>query len=200
MDIPEHQLIPLGRIVRLQIQRSSLKLGEKPNRWYDPAPLLAVDRLTLTPDGATITGADGVEVLDVHHAQHPATRNSGGVNDLSVGFTGHYAAMRGRFGSHLADGLAGENILVERPGFTSLAEVAGGLAVRRAAGGWVRLGEVRVAAPCVEFSRYSSRSADAETVKATLQFLDAGVRGFYCTYAAAPATLAVGDELYALSA
>src|SRR2546430_5652355 len=34
----------LGRIVRLQIQRSSLKTGEKPRRRYDPAPLLAVDR------------------------------------------------------------------------------------------------------------------------------------------------------------
>jgi len=42
----------VGRIVRLQIQRSSLKTGKKPNRAYDPAPLLTVDRLALGPDGA----------------------------------------------------------------------------------------------------------------------------------------------------
>ena len=48
----EPTLRPLGRIVNLQIQRSSLKLGEKPNRWFDPAPLLPVAELTLTPDGA----------------------------------------------------------------------------------------------------------------------------------------------------
>ena len=32
----------LGRVVRLQVQTGSLKLGERPNRVYDPAPLLAV--------------------------------------------------------------------------------------------------------------------------------------------------------------
>src|SRR5437588_713120 len=41
----------LGRIVRLQIQRSSLKTGEKPRRSYDPAPLLAVDRVAVGPEG-----------------------------------------------------------------------------------------------------------------------------------------------------
>src|SRR2546422_2174400 len=30
----------LGHVVRLQIQRSSLKTGEKPHRVYDPAPIL----------------------------------------------------------------------------------------------------------------------------------------------------------------
>ena len=45
-------LYPLGKIVRLQIQRSPLKTGEKPNRVYDPSPILAVNELTLTPLGA----------------------------------------------------------------------------------------------------------------------------------------------------
>jgi hypothetical protein len=201
MNLPDHRLTSLGRLVRLQIQRASLKLGEKPNRVYDPAPLLAVDALTLTPDGALWRDPAGGETLDIHHAQHPATRNSGGANDLSLGFTGHYAALRARFGPHLTDGLAGENLLVERPGVTPLSALAGGLAVRRAAtGDLVPLGEVRVAAPCVEFSRYAGRSAAAEDVKAALQFLDAGLRGFYCTYSGAPITLALGDELLAVSA
>ena len=49
----------IGRIVRLQIQRASLKTGEKPTRVYDPAPLLVVDRLALGPDGALGEGSDG---------------------------------------------------------------------------------------------------------------------------------------------
>lgn len=199
MDLPDHRLTLLGRIVRLQIQRSSLKLGEKPHRVYDPAPLRAVDALTLTREGALARADDGSMVLDIHHAAHPATRNSGGANDLSVGFTGHYDAMRARFGPHLLDGLAGESMLVAAAGQVPLAAVAGGLVVRRASGAQVPLGEVRVALPCVEFSRYALRSAEAEAVKAALQFLDGGLRGFYCTYAGDPITIDVGDELLAVS-
>ena len=40
----------IGTIVRLQIQRSSLKLGERPRRWFDPSPLLEVPALSLSPD------------------------------------------------------------------------------------------------------------------------------------------------------
>jgi len=32
----------IGSILRLQVQRSTLKTGEQPNRTYDPRPLLAV--------------------------------------------------------------------------------------------------------------------------------------------------------------
>src|SRR5260370_73436 len=46
----------LGRIVRLQIQRATLKTGDKPARVYSPAPLLAVARL---------------EVLQVAHPCRP---------------------------------------------------------------------------------------------------------------------------------
>jgi hypothetical protein len=193
------RLTSLGRIVRLQIQRRALKLGEKPNRVYDPAALLAVDALTLTRDGALARADDGAMLLDIHHTAHPATRNNGGANDLSVGFTGHYDRMRARFGPHLVDGCAGENILVAAAGTVPLAAIAGGLAVRRAAGEWVSLGQVRVDLPCVEFSRYALRSADAEHVKAALQFLDQGMRGYYCTYEAAPVTIDVGDELFAVA-
>ena len=70
----EPTLLPLGRIVRLQIQRSRLKLGEKPNRVYDPAPILAVDELILTRDGALARLPDGGTLVDVHHAAHPETQ------------------------------------------------------------------------------------------------------------------------------
>lgn len=198
MDLPDHRLTLLGRIVRLKIQHAALKLGEKPHRVYDPAPLRAVDALTLTPQGALARADDGSMVLDIHHAAHPATRHNGGDNGLSVGFTGHYDAMRARFGPHLLDGLAGESILVAAAGQVPLAAVAGGLVVRRAAtGAQVALGAVRVALPCVEFSRFALRSDGADEVKAALQFLDYGMRGFYCTYAGDPITIDVGDELLA---
>jgi hypothetical protein len=201
MDTAMEKLRPLGRIVRLQIQRSALKLGEKPNRVYDPAPLLPVDELTITRDGALVRTDDGGTLLDVHNANHPATRNNGGANDLSVGFTGHYDQMRARYGDHLLNGCAGENILVAADGTVALTALAAGLVVRRAdTGALVALGQVRVDLPCVEFSRYTTRTTDAEPIKAALQFLDHGMRGYYCTFDADPVTISVGDELLAVAA
>jgi len=65
----------LGRIVRLQIQRSSLKTGEKPNRVYDPARLLTVAHLAIGPDGVLGQADDGAWLVDVHHRAHPDTKN-----------------------------------------------------------------------------------------------------------------------------
>jgi hypothetical protein len=126
-------------------------------------------------------------------------RSSKGRNDLSIGFTAHYAAMRGHFGPHLSDGIAGENILVaiDRP--VTLDELAAGVVIETA-GGRVRLGGLRVALPCSPFSKFAARSAEPETVKSTLQFLDKGMRGFYCAYEGADqATIAVGDAVWAAS-
>jgi hypothetical protein len=197
MTFDETDLRPLGRIVRLQIQRSKLKLGEKPNRVYNPAPLLAVDELTVTPEGALARLADGSMVIDVHHPSHPDTRNLERTNDLSVGFTSHYAAMRAQYGEHLVDGCAGENILIETDGRLSLDDIAGGLVIQPAGGAQpVRLKVVRHAPPCREFSGYASRSSEAEAIKAALQFLDQGLRGFYCAFGnPAPAVLRVGDAV-----
>jgi hypothetical protein len=193
-------LRPLGPIVRLQVQRTRLKQGEKPNRVYDPAPLLEVAALTLTSLGALALLADGSALLDIHHALHPLTRNNGGVNDLSVGFSSHYTHMRGQYGPHLPDGCAGENILVAQDTPVDLAAVQRGLAIQSAAtGAWAWLHGVRVALPCVEFSTFAARPAAPEALKAALQFLDHGLRGFYCVYDEdAPATVRVGDQVYAL--
>lgn len=196
-------LRPVGKIVRLQIQRTALKRGEKPNRFFDPAPLLAVDRLTITADGAIARLADGSAVLDVHHAAHPESRNNRGTNlrtnDLSVGFTAHYALMRQRYGAHLFDGCAGENILVESGASLALGDVAGGIVIRPAVGPdllWLR--EVRIALPCREFSAYALGAPDPEGIKAALQFLDGGLRGFCCGFdEPAPAVIALGDEVFA---
>ena len=202
MSSEADSLRPIGRVVHLQIQRSKLKLGEKPNRYYDPAPLLAVDELTLTPEGAMASTADGGALLDIHHAAHPATRNLDRTNDLSVGFTAHYAAMRDRYGDHLVDGCAGENILIETASRMTLAEIAGGLVIQPAGGGYpVRLRVVRPAPPCREFSGYATRGSQPEMIKEALQFLDDGLRGFYCALGnPVPVLVTIGDLVLALPA
>ncbi len=193
-------LTPLGKIVRLQIQRASLKLGQKPHRYYDPAALLPAEALTLTPPGVVAFLPDGSAVLDVHHTAHPHTRTMDGTNDISVGFTGHYARMRARYGLHLSDGCAGENILVENGDQLDLATVQHGLAIQSAASGeWVRLQQVALALPCVEFSGYAVRQPGPEAMKAALRFLDHGLRGFYCVFEGpGMARVALGDRVYAV--
>ncbi|HWP36833.1 MAG TPA: hypothetical protein VNL18_04685, partial [Gemmatimonadales bacterium] len=96
----------IGPITRLQIQRSPLKVGEKPNRRYTTEPLASVDTVLITPLGIT-AHVDGRSTFDVHHRAHPAKKNDGGRNGISVGFTSHYDEMRRRFGPHLWDGCAG---------------------------------------------------------------------------------------------
>lgn len=190
-------LHPLGKIVRLQIQRSPLKIGEKPNRVYDPSPILAVNELTLTPQGAVARVLDGAPLLDVHHTDHPRTRNVKGVNALSVGFTSHYAAIRTQYGQHVADGCAGENILIEMDERVDWSRVAGGIAIQPAGAdppAWLRVNQV--AAPCREFSGYVMDGPGAAALKEALQFLDDGLRGFYCALARSqPVTIAVGDRV-----
>jgi hypothetical protein len=188
----------LGTIARIQIQESSLKRGERPRRWYDPSPLRQVPALTLTPDGVTAADEAGNRLVDVHHRGHPSSKNSGGRNGISFGFTAHYRAIRRRFGEHLDDGVAGENVLVETDLPVGLADLEAGLLVETEDGP-VRLEHVVVAEPCVEFSRYALRyeldmPSDARVAEA-IESLRRGVRGFYATYSGEPITLRVGDRV-----
>src|SRR5258707_1042899 len=100
-------------VTHLQIQRGSLKRGDKPTRIYDPTPLLSVRALSVTPDGALGASPDGGEtwIVDVHHRAHPSTKNEDGLHGISLGFTSHYTAMQKRFGDRLEVGCAGENII-----------------------------------------------------------------------------------------
>ena len=174
-------LIPVGKIVRLQVQTAHLKRGEQPRRWYDPAPITRVATLRLDDGG--VSGIDAVGTIhhDVHHRDHPISRHRGD-NGVSVGFTSHYAAMRERFGDHLPDGVAGENILIESDGRHTVAELGGSLLIETG-DGIARLDEVIVAPPCVEFTRFCMRwPRDARpdrTVTEALRFLDDGMRAFY---------------------
>jgi hypothetical protein len=175
----------IGRIKRLQVQPTSLKVGQKPYRYYDPSPLLIVDHLLVSTKGAIGIMAEGIQVIDVHHVDHPLSHNVDGINGLSIGFTSHYEAMRSKFGQHMVDGCAGENILIEVDREYTLAELRNGLAIQSPdTGQVVHLTDIVIAAPCVEFSHFAANSGTPlpnSELRATLQFLDEGMRGFYAS-------------------
>lgn len=195
------QLVELGPIVLLQIQRSPLKVGEKPNRVYDPQALRAVPALTLTAEGA-LYRAGAETVFDVHHRQHPESRQADtGENAISVGFTSHYVGIRQHFDHPAPLGCGGENILVDLDYEVRLDQIVRGLVIRRADGLLVSLTDLKVAAPCRPFAGYLfGRTVSAEALKAGVAFLDQGRRGFYARLGqAAAATVEVGDHVYALA-
>lgn len=192
----------IGRIKCVQIQRSSLKLGEKPDRRYDPTPLLVVDGLELSPEGVVGLNADGGRLIDVHNALHPQTKFGGGTGPISMGFTAHYRAMRERFGAHLTDGIAGENILVEVAQPIKLNDMGKQITIINPATREQAILDVwSVAAPCEPFSQFAAREKiSGEALKSALQFLHEGMRGFYLATAPNQGILTVqaGDEVYAL--
>jgi hypothetical protein len=188
----------IGPIVRLQIQRSALKPGAKPDRTYSTTPLLAVERLWVTPAGVLGSGPDGAWLVDVHHRDHPASRNGDGGNGVSVG-SPHYDRMRERFGERIAPGCAGENVIAGAAGVFTYDDLRHGLAVRGADGAErLRLRVLEVAKPCRPFTGWAlGRQVEPEVLKESLRFLDGGTRGFYCV-AEGTGEVAVGDLLVAL--
>jgi hypothetical protein len=189
-------MVELGRLVRLQVQRSSLKTGEKPNRVYDPGPLLSVPEVWMTPDGILGRGPDGAWVVDVHHRAHPQTKNADGLHGISIGFTSHYGAMQEQFGGGITLGCAGENLIAETAVRVALEQIAGGLAILAPDGRErVRLEVLKVAHPCRPFTGWAlGRRVESEVLKAHLQFLDDGMRGYRC-HAAVAGMVSVGDRL-----
>lgn len=161
----------IGTVVRLQVQRSRLKPGPRGARVYDPAPLLEVDALEVGPRGVRAG-----DVLDVHHADHPDSRNVKLVNGLSLMPRAHYDVLRATYGPHLVDGAAGESLLVD-------GAWDGGPLELEVDGGWLLLDDVVPAAPCVEFSRFClddlQATADGAAVQSALEDLDHGRRGWY---------------------
>jgi hypothetical protein len=186
----------IGTVTRLQIQRGSLKTGEKPTRTYDPAPLLAVPRLNVTPDGALGASPDGTWMVDVHHRAHPHTKNEDGLHGISLGFTSHYAAMRERFGDRIVVGCAGENIIAAAEQRFSYDELAQGVAILSPGGKErVRLKVLQVAHPCRPFTGWAlGKQVEPEVLKDNLRFLDGGMRGFYCVGEGA-GIVSIGDQV-----
>lgn len=189
----------VGPIIRLQIQRSSLKTGQKPQRVYDPAPILPVDRLALTPEGVLGQGPGQSWIVDVHHRAHPATKNEDGRHGVSLGFSAHYGAMRDRFGSRIALGCAGENIIVETSRMFALDDLRGELALLGSDGReLVRISVLDVAHPCRAFTGWALRGrVETDVLKSPLQFLDGGMRGFYAV-SEGTGIVSIGDRLVLL--
>lgn len=187
----------IGPIIRLQIQRGALKVGEKGAKRYLTDPIQTADRLRLSRDGVSLLEPGG-ETLDAHHRAHPLKKNEDGVHGVSVGFTGHYRAMQERFGGHLALGCAGENIIVDAPRRLAPEEVAGGFLILDPSGREKgRLLDVAVAHPCKPFTGFTLRNVAVapDVFQDSLRFLDGGMRGYYCTWAGEPAVIEVGDLL-----
>ena len=169
----------IGTVVRLQVQRSRLKPGPATTRVYDPAPLLEVAALDVGPRGVVGVTTDG-PVVDVHHADHPDSRNRRLGNGLSLLPKAHYVALRARYGDHLVDGAAGESLLLETDG--PWTDLPGDLLLEAVDGDLVPLTHVQPAPPCVEFSRWCLRAPAGDVgpqVLAGLDDLDGGARGFY---------------------
>ena len=180
MSRPEGELI--ATVVRLQVQSSPLKGRPAGSGPYDPRPLLEVAALEVGPTGCTgLTGGPAPRrVIDVHSAEHPQSRQVRGVNGLSVLPTAHYAALRQRYGPHLVDGVAGENLLLEC-GPLTVADLSGTLLLE-ADQGLLELTGALAAAPCVEFTQFVLGRKTGDTgpeLLAGLDDLDHGVRGFY---------------------
>jgi hypothetical protein len=191
----------IGTIRALQIQVQKLKVGQRPDSHYDPRGILPVPTLRLTPDGAIGITADGEALIDIHNARHPQTRNNGD-NPISIGFLAHYAAMRARFGAHMTDGVAGENIIIDAADFAPTWDdlLAGLRIVSAASSASHPLRLLKIAAPCVEFSGYAAgNGVHGTALQATLQFLHHGRRGFHVSPTNAndtqPLVVHVGDQL-----
>jgi hypothetical protein len=193
-------VIPLGPIVRLQAQTKSLKVGEGARQRFDPSGVRAVDRVELDDGGVWGIAADGTRLADVHHRDHPQSKIRGTLNGISVGFTGHYAAMRERFGDHLTDGAAAESILIAHDGVVTAPELAGGIIIQNRAGQTIHLVEFAVADPCAPFSRHALQFPDDarpdRSVTEALQFLSDGMRGYYCRYIGPSVRFGVGDMAF----
>ena len=162
----------IGRVIRLQVQRSRLKPGPATTRVYDPAPLAEVSELVITPRGVV---GDGV--LDVHHADHPDTRNVKLLNGVSVMTVSRYRVLRETYGEHLVDGIAGESLLLDTEHLDDLS----GRLVLETSDGRIELDSMH-APPCVEFSRFVIGRGAGDVgpeVMATLDALDNGARGYY---------------------
>jgi len=188
------------RIVGLQIQTRPLKPGRPPYREYLPAGLQRVDRLLVSERGNRGEWTDDWgdhSAIDVHHQDHPQSRDRKGRGGISVLGTGDYIRLRERYGPHLLDGVAGESVLVDAPGGLAQADFPTAFSIRTPSG-MINFHLGRVADPCVEFSRFCLREPGStevsDAVRKALIDLDDGHRG-YRAAATGSGLITVGDLL-----
>lgn len=172
----------LGRVKLVQVQPSGLIIETPSGYFYDASRRLEVDYIEITPLGIEATTPDGEHVLDIHHISHPDKAYD---NDdlVSIGFTSHYEAMRARFGEHMVDGIAGENIIIEYEKEIWPEDLGKHIVIENQDTGHRTLLElISFASPCREFSLFATRSQHhplpTDKLKETLQFLGNGRRGY----------------------
>ena len=162
-------------------QPSGLIVQTESGEAYDPTHRVEVDSLLITQLGIEAV-INGKRVLDIHHIDHPDKAYDN--KDLvSIGFTSHYEAMRNRYGEHMVDGVAGENIIIEYDHEVWMEDLGEQITFENVKTGKRSLLDVvRFAAPCNEFSHFAAGSQHerlpADELKSTLQFLNNGRRGF----------------------
>jgi hypothetical protein len=172
----------LGYVKLTQLQPTGLIINTPSGEFYDPSRRMVVDSLQISPLGIEAITPDGEHVLDIHHIDHPDKKYD---NDdlVCIGFSSHYAAMRARFGEHMVDGVAGENIIIQAEKEIWPEELGQRIGFESSETGDITfLDVVKFAAPCEEFSHFAAQSQHkrlpAAELKATLQFLGNGRRGY----------------------
>ncbi len=183
----------VGEIVRLQVQRVPIKVK---GIGYLRQEILPVEMASVDAWGM-LGWYGGAWVVDAHNKAHPS-RRGGGRRPLSLGFTGHYAAMAERFGE-ASIGIAGENMIVDGPALW-LSDIGAGLIVELSEGELL-LERPRVAAPCAEFTSFMlglDEVAPMADIEDALSDLHNGRRGFIVSadQASKPAALALGSKVF----
>jgi hypothetical protein len=192
----------LGQVKLVQVQPSGLIIETPSGDFYDESRRVEVEKLIITSLGIEATTSSGEHVLDIHHINHPDKAYED--DDLvSIGFTSHYKAMRERFGEHMEDGIAGENIIIEYDQEVWMEDLGQKIAIENAETGHkILLDVLSFAAPCEEFSHFVAKSQHeklpAAELKAALQFLNNGRRGFLLVLSTGQeaATVQGGDRVF----
>ena len=193
----------LGRVKLVQVQPSGLIIDTPSGDFYDVTRRVEVEKLIVTPLGIEADTVSGEHILDIHHMDHPDKAYKDDL--ISIGFTSHYAAMRERFGEHMQDGVAGENIIIEYDREIWMEDLGQQIVIENAETmRQIKLDVLRFAAPCNEFSHFAANSQherlSADELKNTLQFLNNGRRGFLLALADGQqtATVQAGDLVFAM--
>jgi hypothetical protein len=199
------KLRQLGEVKITQLQPSGLIIETPSGYYYDASRLVEVDCLKITPLGIEAITSEGETMLDIHHISHPDKAYD--EDDLvCIGFTAHYQAMRGRFGEHMVDGIAGENIIIEYPEEVWSEDLGQRIGIENTETGELALLDLlSYAEPCSEFSHFAAQSQKqklpADRLKSILQFLGKGRRGFLLVLNKNQEQVFVrpGDKVFAVS-
>jgi len=195
----------IGAVKLVQLQPSGLIIETPSGYFYDASRRLEVDQLLITTKGIEATTPGGEHVLDIHHLDHPDKEYDD--DDLvCIGFTSHYNAMRARFGDHMVDGIAGENIIIDFDQELWPEDLGQRIAIENVETGQLALLDmVSFAAPCQEFSHFAAQSQDeklpADELKSILRFLGDGRRGFLLVLSEnqGEVTVKPGDKVFVVS-